>query len=625
MDDLPAEGDFDDVAAAVGEGGDGSDDDARSDDFLSWLLVHADTIDPKLDDLFDNDEIAADGGLSSSSPPPAGAAAAAAGSAADTAGAAGVSVGASTAAAANAPADPVLLTAPPARAPPGAGMDGVPPTPHGGSNGKDAATLAASAASSADVGGARAAGDEVAPAVGDPRTGVGLPASSLVPSDPVLAMQMGARLALTGHLNLIPFGDINTATAGSEAPPPELQAQPTAPPAAPTAVARVASGAAAAAAAAAAALPNNPPVFSEVAAAAASTPAAPAAPPGVLPEWTGLPHPPLWLKPDDQPLGLASESGTPQPPTDNAPLASDGVGAGEAAGAGAASAGVGGGWGTWSGVGEKRPSGKSAAAAAEGGKVARAVSKDGRKRKKMTLGELEERVKQVSEDNGRLKLHLSNVNEKLLQMANKKKLMEAEIASKLEAQRASPGDANQASLAEALSRFKDLYADYGKHRKKEVEFHLKQLERQIVPTDTTKMSLWTLEQDESFYKDRKRGSLSNILRTELGVSEEQIERIQERRARIKSLLNDLGESLRLLRDLHKSSEAKNAKFEEVMARLQSAFSPQQIARLLLWVSANRAHISKLPLLPKQMLQQQQQQQQQLEQEQEQEQQQQYHG
>lgn len=38
------------------------------------------------------------------------------------------------------------------------------------------------------------------------------------------------------------------------------------------------------------------------------------------------------------------------------------------------------------------------------------------------------------------------------------------------------------------------------------------------------------------------------------VSEEQIERIQERRARIKSLLDDLGESLRLVRDLHKSSE-----------------------------------------------------------------------
>ncbi|CAN0280598.1 unnamed protein product [Ectocarpus sp. 4 AP-2014] len=166
-------------------------------------------------------------------------------------------------------------------------------------------------------------------------------------------------------------------------------------------------------------------------------------------------------------------------------------------------------------------------------------------------------------------LQLSNVNDKLMLMASKKKLMEAEIAAKLEAQRSHPSDSNQASLAEALSRFKDLYADYGKQRKQEVEFHLRQLERQIVPTDTTKMSLWTLEQDESFYKDRKRGSLSLILRAELGVSEEQIKRIQERRARIKSLLNELGESLRLVRDLQKSSEVRS-KHQRSLPMLRSS-------------------------------------------------------
>lgn len=65
-------------------------------------------------------------------------------------------------------------------------------------------------------------------------------------------------------------------------------------------------------------------------------------------------------------------------------------------------------------------------------------------------------------------LQLSNVNDKLVLMASKKKLMEAEIASKLEAQRTFPSNSNQASLDEALSRFKDLYADYGKQRKQEV-------------------------------------------------------------------------------------------------------------------------------------------------------------
>lgn len=60
------------------------------------------------------------------------------------------------------------------------------------------------------------------------------------------------------------------------------------------------------------------------------------------------------------------------------------------------------------------------------------------------------------------------MNDKLVLMASKKKLMEAEIASKLEAQRTFPSSSNQASLDEALSRFKDLYADYGKQRKQEV-------------------------------------------------------------------------------------------------------------------------------------------------------------
>lgn len=38
------------------------------------------------------------------------------------------------------------------------------------------------------------------------------------------------------------------------------------------------------------------------------------------------------------------------------------------------------------------------------------------------------------------------------------------------------------------------------------------------------------------------------------VSKEQIDRIQERRVKIKGLLAELGESLRLVRELQKSSE-----------------------------------------------------------------------
>ncbi|CAM9391501.1 unnamed protein product [Choristocarpus tenellus] len=192
-------------------------------------------------------------------------------------------------------------------------------------------------------------------------------------------------------------------------------------------------------------------------------------------------------------------------------------------------------------------------------------------------------------------MQLVNVNEKKRMMEGKKRVMNKDIAEKLAAQQLHPSKDNETNLVNALSRFKDLYADYGDHRKKEVEFHLKQLERQIVPTNTTKMSLWTLEQDESFFKNRKKGSLSHILTNELGVTEEQISLIQERRTRIKSLLSELEESLRLVKELQVASEAKNAKFEERMAQLQSVFTPQQVGQLVLWVNKNRAAISKLKL------------------------------
>lgn len=167
---------------------------------MSWLLVHADTIDPKLDDLLGSGD---EGGLGLASPhllPPA---------------ADGAGVGASDAAAA---ADRGLLEAAPAidaalnaTHPPeggthiqgwpvvrqGANSDGVREGAGPGDRAAPAAAaLVAVAATAAGAGGGtgRRVGD-----AGAAGAGASLQGSSLVPSDPVLAMQMGARLALTGE------------------------------------------------------------------------------------------------------------------------------------------------------------------------------------------------------------------------------------------------------------------------------------------------------------------------------------------------------------------------------------------------------------------------------------------
>lgn len=109
------------------------------------------------------------------------------------------------------------------------------------------------------------------------------------------------------------------------------------------------------------AMSNTTPLPAAVAASShtsTSTPA-PADPPGVLPAWTGLPHPPLWLKAEEKPQGGPSKSST--NPASNVFFTGDGAATGGTGHATTTEAGRqavegGGEAGAWSGgIGEKRP------------------------------------------------------------------------------------------------------------------------------------------------------------------------------------------------------------------------------------------------------------------------------
>lgn len=62
----------------------------------------------------------------------------------------------------------------------------------------------------------------------------------------------------------------------------------------------------------------------------------------------------------------------------------------------------------------------------------------------------------------------------------------------------------------------------------QVAFHLNQLEKLLLPTQTTKMSLWALQQDKSFFQ-KSSSPMFDILSKELNLTTEQVEKIQDRR------------------------------------------------------------------------------------------------
>lgn len=120
---------------------------------------------------------------------------------------------------------------------------------------------------------------------------------------------------------------------------------------------------------------------------------------------------------------------------------------------------------------------------------------------------------------------------------------------------------------------------------------MNQLEKLIVPTLTTKMCLWALQQDKGFFQ-RSKSPMYDMLSTALEITAEQSEKIQERREKIKRLLTQLNESLSLLGSFKAAIERKHTSYDNVCGRVQAAATPKQVVQFQLWITRNAQWLSR---------------------------------
>jgi hypothetical protein len=202
---------------------------------------------------------------------------------------------------------------------------------------------------------------------------------------------------------------------------------------------------------------------------------------------------------------------------------------------------------------------------------------------------LEERIKTLQEENITLQAHVLNVTNRTTEIQRHRVAMEKDMSEKMNCQ----GDADrEKELADLCRKYKDMYSDYGQFRQKEVSFHLDQIEKLLVPTLVTKMSLWTLQQDQSFYQSGKSPLWDSISKA-LEISSEQLQRIQQGRQRIKALLSQLQESLNLVAQLRTAISKRHAFFDDQCGGVQQIATPQQMVQFLLWMSKNSQRLTSL--------------------------------
>lgn len=200
-----------------------------------------------------------------------------------------------------------------------------------------------------------------------------------------------------------------------------------------------------------------------------------------------------------------------------------------------------------------------------------------KRRKKPRLSDCESKLASLKAENEMLKRHLANVSNRSEKFEDERKRQELEMRSLAD------NGASPSQLRPLLSKFSEMYSDYGRHRDEELSFHLKQLERLAAPTNFTKMGLWTLGQSDAFYTDLKRNPIAGILRKELGITPQQGRKIIEKRQKIRDLCANLKECLALLAKLKTICEQKQKVYHDRMSKCQQILAPHQVVKLVVWV------------------------------------------
>uniref|UniRef100_M4BQ63 BZIP domain-containing protein n=1 Tax=Hyaloperonospora arabidopsidis (strain Emoy2) TaxID=559515 RepID=M4BQ63_HYAAE len=228
-----------------------------------------------------------------------------------------------------------------------------------------------------------------------------------------------------------------------------------------------------------------------------------------------------------------------------------------------------------------------------------------RKRKLKQQEQNEVRLRRLEAENMDLKMRLKIGKEAILSEQREKQQIKEQMREMLQR------NANEQEIAQFLNMYKVTYSDYGPKRREKLHFHLSRIRELILPTQVTKLCLYSVEQgvdmlkrDHVIKEDPMSApesasatmSLWGILADELEVSEDQQRQILERRAAIKKVRDDLNHTLSIVKKLKDVTDEKNTALEAQVAQLQQILTPSQATRFIIWVKENPAFMYMLDKL-----------------------------
>jgi bZIP transcription factor len=117
----------------------------------------------------------------------------------------------------------------------------------------------------------------------------------------------------------------------------------------------------------------------------------------------------------------------------------------------------------------------------------RLSARECRRRKREATENIQHQINAVEAENLQLRLQLQIGQEAESCIASEQSKVTQDIDNLLQS------GASEADIYATLEEFKEKYADYGKSRRSSIEFHLRQIERLLMPTTTTSVAMLAIQ------------------------------------------------------------------------------------------------------------------------------------
>ena len=264
----------------------------------------------------------------------------------------------------------------------------------------------------------------------------------------------------------------------------------------------------------------------------------------------------------------------------------------------------------------------------------RESAKENRKRQRLRLEALGSRVKALQEENEGLKAHILNVTQRKAEVQKHRMDMERMMAKKVLEKSYRDEPENQEELQKLVQNFRDLYADYGAYRHKEVSnfmliLILYGLDEMLsssgcVSHSTNRKVVVALPGDQNGHVDANTrrgllqqpkvsflefviegaGAYSGSVKANDAAQVMQMQFADKCgsvltpvsfvcRTKAKVLSEQLKEAVELVKELKVAIERKHSAFDTECGKIEAVCNPKQSVLFLMWVTKNVELLSKV--------------------------------